>query len=117
VPRYLVGYRATPGNMSSDSLQMFRSTELVLGEYRRKFPQHAHDIAQHLQASRHWFAYRAAATWRRQDARILLAEALRHHPLASAWHFSGLALSIARGRLRRRFGRRNPFPLYTEVVW
>ena len=30
VPRYLVGYRATPGNMSSDALQMFRSTELVL---------------------------------------------------------------------------------------
>jgi len=117
VPRYLVGYRATPGNMSSDSLQMFRSTELVLDEYRRKYPEHAGDIAQHLQASRHWFAYRAAATRRRHDARILLAEALQQHPLASTWHFSGLALSIARGRLQRRIGRRDPFPLYGEVVW
>jgi glycosyltransferase involved in cell wall biosynthesis len=117
VPRYLVGYRATPGNMSSDSLQMFRSTELVLDEYRRKYPEHAADIAQHLQASRHWFAYRAAAMRRRDDARILLTEALRQHPLASAWHFSGLAFSIARGRLQRRFVRRKPFPLYTEVVW
>jgi hypothetical protein len=116
-PRYLVGYRATPGNMSSDSLQMFRSTELVLDEYRRKYPEYARDIAHHLQASRHWFAYRAAATSRRHDARILLTEALRHHPLASAWHFSGLALSIARGRLQRRFGRPAPFPLYTDAIW
>ena len=46
---------------------------------------------------------------RRDDARILLAEALRRHPLASAWHFSGLALSIARGRLQRRLVRRKPF--------
>jgi glycosyltransferase involved in cell wall biosynthesis len=117
VPRYLVGYRATPGNMSSDALQMFRSTELVLDEYRRKYPEHAADIARHLRASRHWFAYRAAASRRRHDARVLLTEALQHHPLASAWHFSGLALSIARGRLQRRFGRRDPFPLYTEVAW
>lgn len=117
VPRYFVGYRATPGNMSSDSLQMFRSTELVLDEYRRKHPEHAGDIAQHLRAARHWFAYRAAATRRRGDARILLTEALQQHPLASAWHFSGLALSIARGRLQRRLGRRSLLPLYTEVVW
>src|SRR5262245_31309982 len=92
VPRYLVGYRATPGNMSSDALQMFRSTELVLDEYRRKYPEHAADIARHLRASRHWFAYRAAASRRRHDARVLLTEALQRHPLASAWHFSGLAL-------------------------
>lgn len=116
-PRYLVGYRATPGNMSSDSLQMFRSTELVLDEYRRKYPEYARDIAEHLQASRHWFGYRAAATSRRRDARILLTDALRHHPVASAWHFSGLALSIARGRLQRRFGRPAPFPLYTDAIW
>ena len=54
---------------------------------------------------------------RRDDARILLTEALHQHPLASAWHFSGLALSIARGRLQRRLGRRSLLPLYTEVVW
>ena len=117
VPRYLVGYRATPGNMSSNSLRMFRSTELVLNEYRRKYPEHARDIALHLQASRHWFAYRAAAMRRGHDARILLTDALRHHPMASAWHFSGVALSIARGRLQRRFGRLAPLPLYTETIW
>ncbi|MBI2737331.1 MAG: glycosyltransferase family 2 protein [Rhodospirillales bacterium] len=117
VPRYLVGYRATPGNMSSDSLRMFRSTELVLDEYRRKYPEHARDIDHHLQASLYWFAYRAAATGRRQDARILVTEALHRHPVASAWHFCGLALDIARGRLQRRFGRRASMPLYTEAIW
>jgi glycosyltransferase involved in cell wall biosynthesis len=117
VPRYLVGYRATPGNMSSDALQMFRSTELVLDEYRRKYPEHAREVADHLRASRNWFAYRAAATRRRHDTRILLGEALRHHPVTSTWHFAGLALSIARGRLQRRFGRPVPLPIYTETVW
>ncbi len=117
VPRYLVGYRATPGNMSSDSLQMFRSTELVLDEYRLKHPEHAADIDRHLRDARHWFAYRAAATRRRGDARVLLTRALQHHPFAAAWHFSGLALGIARDRLQRRFGRQTRFPLYTEVVW
>lgn len=117
VPRYLVGYRATPGNMSSDSLQMFRSTELVLDEYRRKYPEHTADIDRHLRDARHWFAYRAAATRRREDARVLLTGALQHHPLASAWHFSGLALGIARSRLLRHFGRLTSFPLYTEVIW
>jgi glycosyltransferase involved in cell wall biosynthesis len=117
VPRYLVGYRATPGNMSSDSLQMFRSTELVLAEYRAKYPQHAPEIAGHLRDARHWFAYRAAATGRRHDARILLGEALRDHPLASVRHFAGLVVSIARGRLQRRFGRAPALPLYTETIW
>ncbi|MBY0319768.1 MAG: glycosyltransferase family 2 protein [Reyranella sp.] len=117
VPRYLVGYRATPGNMSSDSLQMFRSTELVLDEYRRKYPEHGADIEHHLRSARHWFTYRAAATRRREDVRTLLAGALRRHPFASAWHFSTLALDLLRGRLRRRFGPHQRWPLYTEVVW
>ena len=117
VPRYLVGYRATPGNMSTNSLQMFRSTELVLGEYRGKYPAYADAIERHLRAARHWWAYRAAATGRAHDARILIAQALRHHPLAASWHFSGLALSIARGRLQRRLGRPPPWPLYTDAIW
>jgi len=117
VPRYLVGYRATPGNMSNDSLQMFRSTELVLDEYRRKYPEYADEVGRHLQAARHWFAYRAAATRRRRDALVLMGDALRRHPFAATYHFSSLALGIARGRLQRRFGRTVPLPLYTETIW
>ena len=117
VPRYLVGYRATPGNMSSASLKMFRSTELVLEEYRSKYPQHGPDIDRHLRDARHWFAYRAAAGRRRHDARVLFEEALSRHPLATLLHFSGLAFSIAKGRAQRRFGRRPSWPRYTDAVW
>lgn len=117
VPRYLVGYRARPDSMSSDALQLFQSTELVLKEYRAKYPQHAGRLEHHLQAARHWYAYRAAAMGRRHDARLLLTEALRHHPVWAAWHFTGLVFSIARSRLGRRLAGPPPFPLYTETIW
>jgi glycosyltransferase involved in cell wall biosynthesis len=117
VPRYLVGYRATPGNMSSASLQMFRSTQLVLDEYRAKYPQYGKEIDKHLRDARHWFAYRAAAARRTHEARTLLGEALRCHPLSSLLHFTGLAFSIAKGRVQRRLDRRPPWPLYTEAIW
>jgi hypothetical protein len=89
----------------------------VLAEYRSKYPQHAAKLDHHLQAARHWYAYRAAATGRRADARLLLTDALRHRPLAATWHFAGVAFSIARSRLQRRLGRPTPLPLYTETIW
>jgi glycosyltransferase involved in cell wall biosynthesis len=117
VPRYLVGYRARPDSMSQDALQLFRSTKLVLDEYHAKFPQHADKLAHHLQAARQWYAYRAAASGRHADARVLLTEALRHYPLSATWHFAGVAGGIARSRLQRRLGRPAPLPLYTETIW
>ena len=33
-PRYFVGYRRTPGSISTNLMSMFRSTEIVLSEYR-----------------------------------------------------------------------------------
>ena len=117
VPRYLVGYRLLPDSMSHDALQLFRSTKLVLDEYRAKYPQHADKLDHHLQAARQWYAYRAAARGRHSDARILLTEALRHRPVSATRHFAGVALGIARARLQRRLGRTAPLPLYTEAIW
>jgi glycosyltransferase involved in cell wall biosynthesis len=39
VPQHLVGYRMTNVNMSSDVMQMLRSCEIVLAEFREKYPQ------------------------------------------------------------------------------
>ena len=118
VPRYLVGYRQTPGNMSSNSMQMFRSTELVLAEFNAKYPDRADDIDHHLQDARHWFAYRAAATGRIAEAATLVGEALVAHPVSAALRFAGTAFGIARGRLQRRFGGRpTVWPLYAETIW
>jgi GT2 family glycosyltransferase len=117
VPRYLVGYRLSPHTMSSDSLQMFRSTELVLAEFLAKYPQYAGEIDGHLQESRTWFAYRAGASGRNREALLLLREAFATHPAATARYLANAAVAIAAGRIRRRIGRRVTFPLYTEVVW
>jgi hypothetical protein len=46
-----------------------------------------------------------------------MTEALLHRPLAATWHFAGVALGIARGRLQRRLGRPAPLPRYTETIW
>jgi glycosyltransferase involved in cell wall biosynthesis len=48
VPQYLVGYRRTIGNMSSDVMQMFRSYQLVLAEFHEKYPQFGSDLNAHL---------------------------------------------------------------------
>jgi hypothetical protein len=117
VPRYFVGYRQTPLSMSTESLQMFRSTELGLAELLARHPGYATEIAHHLQESRTWFAYRAGASGRYAEAARLLAEAFAARPVATARYLAGTAVTIAAGRLRRRLGRRDVFPLYGEVVW
>lgn len=48
VPQYLVGYRRTIGNMSSDVMQMFRSYQLVLAEFHERYPQFGSDLNAHL---------------------------------------------------------------------
>lgn len=59
VPQHLVGYRRTIGNMSSDVMQMFRSYEIVLAEFREKYPQFVSDLNAHLLDTINGFAVRA----------------------------------------------------------
>lgn len=117
VPRYFVGYRQMPATMSAESLQMYRSTQLGLQELLARYPVHAGEIAHHLQESRTWFAYRAGASGRYAEATLLLREAFAAQPAATARYLARMAVTIARGRLRRRLGRQEVFPLYAEVVW
>jgi hypothetical protein len=117
VPRYFVGYRQTPASMSTESLQMFRSSALGLRELLGRHPGYATEIEHHLQESRTWFAYRAGASGRFGEAARLLREAFAAHPAATAQYLARAAVTIAAGRLRRRLGRQDKFPLYSEVVW
>lgn len=59
VPQHLVGYRRTIGNMSSDVMQMFRSYEIVLAEFREKYPQFGSDLKAHLLDTTNGLAVRA----------------------------------------------------------
>ncbi len=117
VPRYLVGYRMRPGSMSTDALMLYRSTELVIEEYLRRYPGYAERLLRHEREARHFYAYRAAAARRVGDASTLVIESLRAHPILASFHFAKVALSIARGRIERRLDRRPPLPLYTETIW
>jgi len=49
VPQYLVGYRMTNTNMSSDVRQMLRSCEIVFTEFREKYPEFGGDLDAHSQ--------------------------------------------------------------------
>lgn len=117
VPRYLVGYRMLPDSMSTDSIQMFRSTEIVLQEFLAKYPEHADELDGHLQDSRTWFAYRAGRSGRFSAAWLLLRESFAAHPVGTACYLAHTALTIAAGRIRRRIGRKVVYPRYTDVVW
>ena len=58
VQPHLVGYRMTNTNMSSDVMQMLRSCEIVLDEFREKYPQYGTELDAHLVDMIHWLAVR-----------------------------------------------------------
>ncbi|TIL35472.1 glycosyltransferase family A protein [Mesorhizobium sp.] len=72
VPQHLVGYRRTIGNMSSDVMQMFRSYEIVLAEFREKYPQFGSDLNAHLL----------------DTINVLAVRALIQGRLSAAWYLS-----------------------------
>jgi len=54
VPRYLVGYRMTEGNMSSDTRQMRRAFEVTLAKNQQRSPQFAAEHAKHMAQMLRW---------------------------------------------------------------
>ena len=62
VPRYLVGYRMTEGNMSSDTRQMRRAFEVTLAKNQQRSPQFAAEHAKHMAGALGWLAARATAS-------------------------------------------------------
>jgi len=68
VPQHLIGYRMTNTNMSSDVMQMLRSCEIVLNEFRAKYPHYAPDLDAHLVDMIHWLAVRGFVAGRLSDA-------------------------------------------------
>lgn len=68
VPEYLIGYRQSSANMSSDVMQMMRSNDIVMNEYRRKFPHYRADLRIHSSEMMAWLTLKAS-----QDGRFLAA--------------------------------------------
>ena len=118
VPRYLVGYRRAEGSMSTNYLRMFRSIEIVLGEYRARFPAHARRIDDHLQNFRHWYAWGALRAGDMADGMALAGECLAARPATASLRFVGMGLETLKGRLFRGLNLyQQPRPNYVETIW
>jgi glycosyltransferase involved in cell wall biosynthesis len=59
VPQPLTGYRRSPGNMSGDVLQMFRSGDFVIQDYLERLPQYSAELRLHRQDFLFWQFARA----------------------------------------------------------
>ena len=127
VHQHLVGYRMTNTNMSSNVMQMLRSCEMVLAEYREKYPQFSDDLDAHLVDMLHWLAVRALIGGRFLAACELLKRLVVTEPGAVVSRLPGVLEEYARARLvprwlkagmRRMRNDKTEFrPLYSEMTW
>ena len=120
VPAVLTGYRYTQSNMSSDQMQMLRSFDLVIGEFRRRHPERAAEFRIARNDFLRWSLGRAVAGGQVLSAARLAAEALRFDaragvltmlrvPVALSWRAAAPARGAVLARLspsRPVYGRR-----------
>ncbi|MBB5575589.1 glycosyltransferase family 2 protein [Rhizobium paranaense] len=126
VQQHLVGYRMTNTNMSSDVKQMLRSCEIVLAEYRKKYPQYDADLDAHLVDMIHWLVIRAFVSGRFFDGCDLLKRFLALEPrlaisnlpnMLDVYCRARLVPNWIKARLKRLRSKNAEFrPLYTETV-
>ncbi|RWL19447.1 MULTISPECIES: glycosyltransferase family A protein [Mesorhizobium] len=127
VPQHLVGYRMTNVNMSSDVMQMLRSCEIVLAEYREKYPQFGSDLDAHLVDMIHWLAIRALVGGRLFAAGDLLKRYFVLEPRTAISRLPNMIDMYCRARLVprsikvgvKRMRNKNAVfrPLYEETIW
>jgi glycosyltransferase involved in cell wall biosynthesis len=125
VPQYLVGYRMTNTNMSSDVMQMLRSCEIVLDEFREKHPEFRDDLDAHLVDMVEWLVVRALVSGRLLSAGDLLRRLAGLEPRMAISRLPGMLDIYFRARLVpqwvkagwRRVSRTEPRPPYAEMAW
>jgi glycosyltransferase involved in cell wall biosynthesis len=127
VPQHLVGYRMTNTNMSSDVMQMLRSCEIVLAEFREKYPQYAGDLDGHLVDMMHWLAVRGLVGGRFFEACDLLKKLLALEPRMTISRLPNMVDVYCRARLvprwikvfikRMRNSNAAFRPPYAETSW
>ncbi|TJW82695.1 MAG: glycosyltransferase family 2 protein, partial [Mesorhizobium sp.] len=127
VPQHLVGYRMTNVNMSSDVMQMLRSCEIVLGEFREKYPQFGNDLDAHLVDMIHWLAVRALIGGQLYSACKLSKKLFIMDPCTAISRLPNMVDVYCRARLvprwikvgvKRMRNKNAEFrPLYEETSW
>jgi hypothetical protein len=125
VPQYLVGYRMTNTNMSSDVRQMLRSCEIVLDEFRDKYPEFSVELDAHLVDMLEWLVVRALVGGRVLAASELMRRLAVLEPRMAVSRLPGMLDTYCRARLVpqwvkaswRRIRNAEPRPPYHEMAW
>jgi glycosyltransferase involved in cell wall biosynthesis len=127
VPQYLVGYRMTSASMSNDVMQMLRSGEIVLAEFREKYPQFSSEIDAHLLNMAHWLAVRGLISGEFRAAYGLLRDTFLQDPRLAISRLPQVLRIYAQSRLvprwvmallRRTLSKKAEFwSVYTETSW
>lgn len=98
VRRHLTGYRVTQRNMSSAALQMLRSCELTLAEFRSRYPQYQAEFDAHEEQMVYWLVARALTTGPLSNAAALLTR----HGFRHAFDLAPRAADLAWLTLKAR---------------
>jgi glycosyltransferase involved in cell wall biosynthesis len=127
VPQYLVGYRITATNMSSDVRQMLRSCEIVLAEFGEKYPEFRRELDAHLADMLEWLAVRALVGGQFLAACELLKRLMQREPDMAISRLPSMLDIYFRARLvphwikagvrRIRNSKAKFRPPYVEIVW
>jgi glycosyltransferase involved in cell wall biosynthesis len=125
VPQYLVGYRMTNTNMSSDVRQMLRSCEIVFTEFREKYPEFGGDLDAHLIDMMEWLVVRALVGGRVLPAGELMRRLVVLAPRMTLSRLPSMLDTYCRARLVpqwakagwRRMRNAEPRPPYHEMAW
>lgn len=99
VPRHLVGYRVTDENMSSDTLRMLRSFDLVAARLTSELPQYAGEWDEHRKDFILWLARRAAMAGRYENAMALIKQLRPHQHKAALGILPKLAEDYIKAKL------------------
>jgi glycosyltransferase involved in cell wall biosynthesis len=124
VPRYLVGYRTTPSNMSSNADKMIRSFELVVEQFRPHLGEFEIEFVEHHRDFLIWHARRAMLDGRHAQARALIERVRLAHGIELAPLLGTLGASFVKSKvtpqwsksLAKRLGLISR-PRYLDCTW
>lgn len=124
VPRYLVGYRTTTSNMSSNADRMIRSFELVVETFRPHLLEFAGEFVLHHRDFLIWHARRALMNGRYALARALIQRLKVEHKVGLAPFLGALGPGFVKAKLTpgwtkalaKRFGVISR-PRYLDAAW
>jgi glycosyltransferase involved in cell wall biosynthesis len=125
VPKYLVGYRLTPQNMSSDTRRMLRSFDSIRQLYRVKRPDLIPELEAHRADMILWLVRRSLIAGKIAAAIQLFLRVLAARPALALRTLPDLLKTFARARLvpralkrtMARMTKRAPRPRYEELSW